>query len=305
MNPGDNTVSAFAIDRRDPTNLTMLGTPANTLGEFPVAVAYSKKHGTACVVNSGGQANIACFSVSKQGLEPISNSIRDLGVNQTNPPTGPANTVSDIIFNQDESQLLVSVKGTPNGTVGFIANFPVTSGSPFNLGSTPVKSTPENGVLPFSMTLVGDRGDTILNTDAAFGVSVSNFDPDTGAIINSTSVAIQNQTATCWSSYSERTESFYVTDVGNNRVSQFVVDSNGPTAQLAGVITLSGSGGRIDQNIASLKDSDFLYVLDPKDGLVSVVKLVGFGAGEIQAFDAQAAVPDLPVSIQGMAVFVR
>jgi len=305
VNPGDNTLSAFAIDKRDPTNLTMLGTPANTLGEFPVAVAYSKKHKTACVVNSGGQSNVACFSVSETGLEPISNTTRYLGVNQTNPPTGPANTVSDIIFNQDESQLLVSVKGTPNGTVGFIANFQVTSGTPFALASTPVTSTPQNGVLPFSMTLVGDCGDTILNTDAAFGVSVSKFDPNTGAIVNSSFVAIQNQTATCWSSYSERTETFYVTDVGNNRVTQFVVDADGPTAQLAGVITLSGSGGRIDQNIGSLEESDFLYVLDPKDRAVSVVKLLGFGAGEIQSFDAQAAVPDLPVSIQGMAVFVK
>ena len=306
VNPGDNTVSAFTIDKHNPTNITMLGAPTDSLGEFPVAVAYSRKHKTACVVNSGGEANIACFSVSKTGLVPIANTTQSLGLNQTNPPTGPANTVSDIIFNQEESQLLVSVKGTPNGTAGFIANFPVTSGSPFAFSQTPVKSTPQNGALPFSMTLVGHHGDTVFSTDAGFGVSVSKFDLNTGAILNSSSVAIANQTATCWSTYSPRTGSFFVTDVGRNVMSEFRVNSAIPLTKEVGFYTLSGSGGRIDLNVASLPGNDFLYVLDPKDSAVSVVKLRGIGNGvQIQQFDAQAAVPDLPVSIQGMAVFVN
>src|SRR5262249_38320342 len=149
---------------------------------------------------------------------------RLLGLNQTNPPTGPQNTVSDILFNHDQSQLLVSVKGDPNGTVGFIANFDVSGRSPLSLSANPVKSTPENGVLPFSMTVVGKSGDTVMNTDAAFGVSISKFDPKSGNILSSSSVAINNQTATCWSSISPRTHSIYVTDVGNANVTEFSVD---------------------------------------------------------------------------------
>jgi hypothetical protein len=33
----------FIIDRTDPTRLTLIGKPQDTLGQFPVSVAYSPK----------------------------------------------------------------------------------------------------------------------------------------------------------------------------------------------------------------------------------------------------------------------
>jgi hypothetical protein len=41
VNPGTHTVSMFTIDPYHPTRLTLIGTPADTLGEFPISVAYS------------------------------------------------------------------------------------------------------------------------------------------------------------------------------------------------------------------------------------------------------------------------
>jgi hypothetical protein len=296
----------FVIDKKDPTKLTLLGSPANTMGQFPVAVAFSDKHGVACVVNSGGQANVACFSVANNCLTPLPNTVRSLGLNQTNPPTGPANTVSDIVFNKDQSQLLVSVKGDPKGAPGFIANFAVTEDCPFNLAANAVKSTPDKGVLPFSMSIVGKEGDILLNTDAGFGVSVSNFDDKTGAITSSSSLVINNQTATCWDSFSPRTGNFYLTDVGNARISEVEVDSNGPTVKLVATHLVSGIGGRIDSIVGSTRAGDFLYALGAKAGIVNVLRLVGPGkAQEVQVFDVTAAVPDLPISVQGMAVFIK
>lgn len=306
VNAGDNTLSMFTIDHLDPSQLTMVGSPVNTMGEFPVAVAFSKKHKTACVANAGGDSNIACFNVSGNGLTPLNNTVRSLGINQTNPPTGPANTVSDILFNQDQSQLLVSVKGTPNGTVGFIANFAVGRRRSFNLAQNATISTPDKGVLPFSMSLVGRSGNVIMNTDAAFGLSVSNFDSKTGAINSSSSVAISNQTATCWSASSPLTGSFYVTDVGNFIVTEFSIDPSGPNAKILARHTLGGIGGRIDLAIGSTHVGDFLYALGAKAGVVDVLKLKAPGkAKHIQAFDVQSVVPDLPISVQGMAVFVK
>jgi hypothetical protein len=296
----------FTINPTDPTQLTMIGTPTNTLGEFPVAVAFSQKHGTACVLNSGGQSNLGCFAVSNQGLTPLTDTVRSLGLNQTNPPTGPAKTVSDILFNQDQSQLVVSVKGDPTATPGFIANFAVTQEScGIALSAQPVKSTPDKGVLPFSMTLVGISGDILLNTDAAFGVSVSNFDATTGAISASSSVALDNQTATCWSSFSPKTGSFFVTDVGRGIVTELSVDATGPTAKIVHTYSLQASA-LIDSNVASTIVGDFLYILDPPGGAVHVLALSTPGkAKEIQTFNAKDGVADLPISVQGMAVFVK
>jgi hypothetical protein len=305
VNPGDNSVSMFTVNPNDPTELTRVGNTTNSMGEFPVAVSFSEKHRTACVLNSGGQANLACFCVSKSGLTPLSNTVRPLGLNQTNPPTGPLNTVSDILFDQDQSHLLVSVKGNPNGTPGFIANFGIVGYSPFTLSSQAVKSTPNKGVLPFSMTLVRHSNDVVFNTDAAFGVSVSKFGSN-GAITSSSSVAIANQTATCWSSTSPRTGSYYVSDVGNQHLTELSVDPSGPSVSLVATHILNGVGGLIDQNVASTSVGDFLYVLDPAAGAINVLKLVGVGdAQPIQAFNVKTSVSDLPISVQGMAVYVK
>jgi hypothetical protein len=303
VNPADNTLSAFGIDSNDPTLLTQLGKATNSQGEFPVALAYSTKHNTLCTVNSGGQSNLACFSVSNAGLAPLTGTVRSLGVNQTNPPTGPANTVSDVLFNQDQTQLLVSAKGDPAKAPGFIASFAVTAGGCFMLSSTAVKSDPQKGVLPFSMTLVGSTGNVLLNTDAAFGVSISNFAAN-GSIITSSSVALNNQTATCWSTHSPKTDTFFVTDVGRPVMTEVSVGA-GPTIQIVKTYTLEGTAGRIDLNVGSTCAGDFLYVLDPADSTIDVFALPGPGAANaIQTFDLKAGVPDIPLSVQGMAVFI-
>ena len=156
------------------------------------------------------------------------------------------------------------------------------------------------------MTLVGKLGDVVLNTDAGFGISVSKFDAKTGAIDSSSSVVIQNQTATCWSSSSPRTGSFYTTDVGNALVQEFSVNPAGPSAKLIATHPLQGIGGRIDQIVGSTKAGDFLYVLGAKAGAVDVLRLDGPGkAKQIQSFNVTCAVPDLPISVQGMAVYVK
>ena len=41
VNPGSNSVSMFTIDSFDPLHPTLVGKPADTLGEFPVSLAYS------------------------------------------------------------------------------------------------------------------------------------------------------------------------------------------------------------------------------------------------------------------------
>lgn len=41
VNPGINTLSMFLIDPIDPWHPKLVGTPATTLGEIPVSVAYS------------------------------------------------------------------------------------------------------------------------------------------------------------------------------------------------------------------------------------------------------------------------
>ena len=306
VNAGDNTLSMFSVDPTDPTKLTLAGKPANTLGQYPVAVAYSPKNSIACVINAGGNTNVACLSVSKLGLTPLPYTVRSLGVTQTNPPTLPANSPADVIFSQNESQLFISVRGDKTGPVaGFIDVYQAVSvGGIFALSFTPVKSTPSAAILPFSLTPAGDN--VIFNTDPAFGAVVSKFNA-AGAIIASSNYTIDGQKGTCWSQYSPRTSSFYVTDGGQPLVTEFAVNTATTTAKIIASHTLNGSSsqGRIDQAIGSSRIGDFFYALNPLGGSIDVAVLPGPGIVlQIQTFDLKTGVPALTTLVQGLAVYM-
>ena len=219
----------FSINSKEPARLKMVGQPVNTGGEFPVSVAISKQSGQVCVLNGGRLNGVksvtnfllvlsypvtyselpdSCFKQdSKLGLVQMANTQRSLNLNQTTPATGPAGTVSHVIFNENGSQLLASVKGTPP-TPGFIASWDVdaTTGA---LSDSFTMSTPaQGGLLPFSMTVIPGKN-AILATDAGVGFDIFSFQNNTAA--TSTIVPISGQKATCWSSFSKNTGNFYLT----------------------------------------------------------------------------------------------
>ena len=100
VNGGSNTLSLFRISDSDPTSLMLVGSPVDTLGDFPVSVTYSAKCKTACVLNGGKRDGVSCFAVSATGLKPLDASPRPVGLGQSaNPPTGPPSTASMIAFN--------------------------------------------------------------------------------------------------------------------------------------------------------------------------------------------------------------
>jgi hypothetical protein len=164
------------------------------------------------------------------------------------------------------------------------------------------------GALLFGMTLVGDEGNIVLDADPIFGVSVSRISESTGLITSSNSLIISGQATICWSAFSPRTGNYYLTDAGNGIVTEVAVDVNGPTVSFVASYTVAGGAeGQIDQNVGSTKhNGDFLYILAPSKGIVNVLKLLGPGNIEgIQSLDVKASVPDLPITLQGMAVYMK
>ena len=106
VNAGSNTLTMMTISADDPTQLTIVGSPVDTLGEFPATVALSAKNSLACVANTGAKAGLACFDADpKKGLTPLSQSLIEFPLGQTTPPVGPENTVSQALFNEDQSML--------------------------------------------------------------------------------------------------------------------------------------------------------------------------------------------------------
>ncbi|KAJ4252866.1 hypothetical protein NW762_010772 [Fusarium torreyae] len=208
VNAGSNTLAAFHIPHDDPTNLVLVGKPVDTMGDVPNSVAYSHKNKIACVANTGPRAGVQCFSVSDcRGMKALGN-LKPLPVpNQTNPPMGAANTVSNILFNPSETAVFVIIKG--DGTEdGFLYAYKVHNGT---VSEKAVKSRPENLPIPFGMSFVSDQSAVIATPN--YGAAFVTINDDLSVTID-TPLNITNQSATCWTAASPETGSVYLLDAG-------------------------------------------------------------------------------------------
>ncbi|KAJ3538111.1 hypothetical protein NM688_g6566 [Phlebia brevispora] len=286
--PGSNTLSLFSINPTNPLEIEQIGQPVSSEGEFPMSLAFNAKGTQACVLNGGQVNGVNCYQVDQtKGLVPIPNTLRSLGLNQTTPPNGPAGTTSHIIFNEDGSKLIASIKGVPP-TPGFLAAWDVASDG--TLSEDFVKVAPAvGGLLPFSMTIVKGQN-ALLVTDPGVGFDLFDLSTVSASSQNTTSskdsaVPISGQSATCWSSFSSKTGNFYLTDIGTSTVTEVNVDKNLKGTIVQQYPQTSGSA-TIDNDIATLNGNDFMYVLEANATSVAVLALQAPGkAKNIGSFD--------------------
>ncbi|TDL16576.1 hypothetical protein BD410DRAFT_808023 [Rickenella mellea] len=308
VNPGSNTVSMFSINPENPIDMKLIGGPVSSEGEFPMSVALNKNGTMACVLNGGAVNGVMCYSIDQNmGLMAMNNSLRSLGLNQTTPPAGPAGTTSHIVFSEDNTKLIASVKGTPPNDPGFLATWDI-SPDDGSLSQDFTKATPsQGGLLPFSMTVIPGKN-AILATDAGVGFDI--FDFSGGNNASSSIVPIEGQKATCWSSFSEKTGNFYLTDIGTATVTEVNVDDNLKGSIVKQYPQTAGSG-TIDNDIANVGGNDFMYVLGANATQIDVLSLGAPGQAQgIQTFDiagpAKAAgVKINPFNLQGMTSFIK
>jgi len=311
VNAGSNTLSVYSIDPTNPTNLELIGKPVGSGGEFPVSLAINKAGTTVCAVNGGFVNGVACYSVDKtKGLTPIANTVRSLNINQTTPANGPAGSVSHVIFNEDESQLIASVKGVPP-TPGIFAVWDIAADGSLSEDFKAVQPA-TGGLLPFSMTVIPGKN-AILATDAGVGVDIFDLSGENAggaAGGNSSVLPITGQGATCWSSHSTQTGNFYVTDIETSQVTEVNVDDN----LKASIVTQYPQGNgtaTIDNDIAAVNQKDFMYVLAANATEVKVLALNAPGkATALQTLDIAGPAKSAGLTIsagnlQGMTTFIK
>ncbi|KZP30098.1 hypothetical protein FIBSPDRAFT_908125 [Athelia psychrophila] len=305
VNPGSNTISLFAADRAQPSQLTRVGGPVASGGEFPVSLAFNGKGTTLCALNGGKADGVLCYTAdARAGLRPMPNTARALGLNQTTPATGPPGTASQILFVEDDTKLIVSVKGAPP-TPGYYALWNVTAGGLSQEYER--RAPPPGGLLPFSMTPI-PGADAFLATDPGIGFEIVSLSGGGGN--KSSAVAVPGQGAVCWSSYSPKTGNFYLVDIGTAMVTEVAVDKD-----LRGSIVKQypqGAGaGTIDSDIASIGGADYMYILAANATSVDVLALEAPGqAKHIQTLGLlapakKAGVTISPKNLQGMSTLVK
>ncbi|KAL8665449.1 MAG: hypothetical protein Q9168_007689 [Polycauliona sp. 1 TL-2023] len=300
VNAGSNTLSLFSISPHDPTALTPIGQPVDTMGEFPVTASISLKNQIACVGNSGAKAGIACFTIHhRKGLAPIAKSAIAFPINQTTPPVGPLNSVSHVLFNEDETMLVTTVKGDPTQNItGFLSLLPV---SKHDTASQDTRSSPNGTLVLFGAAIAPNN--TLFSTDAAFGAAsislpTSSSSQQQPAVLHTTTIA--NQTATCWTTISPFTHTAFVTDVARDNI----VEIDYTSGKLLQQTNLNqGNQGYIDL----VAGGKFVYALSPgtmKDGEAKKAKVVVLDVGARPARVVQSFGVEAGRASQGMAAFM-
>jgi len=313
VNAGSNTVSVFSINPKNPVDIKQLGQPVSSGGEFPMSLAIDKSGSKVCVLNGGQVSGVMCYKADNDlGLVPLNNTLRSLNLNQTTPPSGPAGTTSHIIFNEENTQLIASIKGSPPQQ-GFLAVWDIAED--FSLSESFTSLTPASGgALPFSMTLIPGQN-ALLATDPAIGFDIFDLSSANGTqSLNATSskdsaVAIDGQGATCWSSRSNKTGNFYLTDITTSIVTEVSVDVQLKASIVKQYPQKAGSA-TIDNDIAKIGNNDFMFVLSANITTIEVLSLNAPGqAVSVGSFDASVPAKSAGLTIngdnvQGMTTYV-
>ncbi|KAI0322742.1 hypothetical protein OF83DRAFT_424985 [Amylostereum chailletii] len=312
VNTVSNTVVLFKIDPQNPTQLAMLGGPVPTEGEFPNSVVFNKAGDRLCVLNTGAVAGIACYSVSDSGLQNQGQSTRHFDLNQTTPANGPINTASQIIFTEDEQNLVVAIKGNPPAR-GYLAVWPLGTDDEHTPAAEFIRiPAPAPGGFPFSLIQIPGKN-ALLSADFAIGLDIWDFTQGVDRVNGSdrtTALAIPGEITSCWSAYSSKTGNFYIADPAVDVITEINVN-NDLSPSIVTNYTIFAGGANIDTAIATVNGVDYLYTLLTNALGVGIMKLNGPGDANVTAlvdFSVPVGRDNVTLTrnfMQGMAVYTK
>ena len=264
VNPGSNTVSAFAVNG-DQLALTQV---VGSGGPFPASIAT---HGDLVyVVDAGGAGFVSGFRLAGGKLHPIENSTRSLGLANGNPPFFLASP-AQVGFTPDGEHLIVTTK--TNSTVDVFSVNPDG-----RLSAAPVK----NAAAPVPFAWVFDSAGRIVLNFAGTS-SLETFTVNEDNTISPVSAPVSDtRAALCW--VTPAGGYLYAANTGTGDVSQFRVLADG-TVVLVSAVAASGIPGATDLAAGG----HTLYV---QSGASSTVHVFGIGAGGALTPIQVAAVPD-------------
>ncbi|PFH52984.1 hypothetical protein AMATHDRAFT_45887 [Amanita thiersii Skay4041] len=308
VNAGSNTLSIFTINPQDPGDVKLLAKPIASGGQFPLSVALNKAGTKACTLNGGALNGVACFNVDKTyGLVPIQQTIRNLHMKQTTPPTGPPGSASQIVFSEDEKHIFALVKGSPT-EMGFVAIWDFAADGSLSKRARILNLA--KGVLPFSLTQIPGTF-AFVSGDASVGYDVIDIEAlDNIKKTALTPYKVEGQIGICWSVRSPSTGNYYLTDTAAGNIVEVSIGQN-----LRGNMITKHDTERydnlLDLDVGTIGGKDYLYALASNYTTIDVVEIPMAGQGRmIQRLDLScgAAKLGLPVEkmyVSGMAVYMK
>lgn len=299
VNAGSNSVSMFRINPYNPIDITLVNMIST--GSYPVSLAANSKYLAVLTGGENSGINFYTWNESKSIINPLSDWNRSIQLNpvQTTPPSGPMNTVSDIIFSPDDKSIIVSYKGYDESRPGGVLIYPIKD---TGLSDKPVKCILQGAALPFSITPVGNN--SLLVTDAAKGFYVFSYNSSTGDSTSTPvfSVPAQQGKTLCWSTYSKQTGNYYLIGTAGSNVIEVNIDQNLQATIVKSYKIPNNLGNITDVNTLNIKGIDYLYINAPGDKSVIVIKLTGPGNASIIQIDKSLPNSVEVGSISGMTL---
>jgi 6-phosphogluconolactonase (cycloisomerase 2 family) len=275
VNAGSNTVSTFAVDG-DRLRLTGV---VSSGGDFPSSVTV---HGELVyVLNAGGVGSVAGFKIVAGALQPISGSVRSLGLANTSPPdflTAPG----QVGFTPSGAQLVVTTKVSGSN----IDVFQVLGDG--RLSTTPVRNASATPV-PFAFTFT-PSGRIAVGEAGTSNVTTYVVRPD-GTLVEP-KTQTDHQTALCW--ILRVGDFYYVSNTGNNTLGGFRIAATGQPSLLTPTgVSATTEPGPID--LTSPSGTRFLYAQAGSG------KINEFAVGGDGTLARIGVVRDLPAGMEGIA----
>jgi 6-phosphogluconolactonase (cycloisomerase 2 family) len=276
VNAGSDTFSVFEV-RGERLELEQV-LPSG--GEFPASVAVHKD--LVYVLNAGGTGNVQGFEIDDGEVEPLSGSMRTLGLANTDPPdflTSPG----QVGFTPDGRKLIVTTKASRSTIDIWKVNRDgrLSETAVLNPSVTPV---------PFAFTFDGKK--RLVSGEAATSV-VTTYEIQRDRTLANPQSQSDGQIALCW--IVEARGFFYVTNTGSNNVSGYRIDRDGrPTLIGATGIVATTNAGPIDMTTSA--NGRFLYVQTGSAGTVDEFRVNRDGT-----LTPLGVVTGLPVGQEGIA----
>jgi 6-phosphogluconolactonase (cycloisomerase 2 family) len=274
VNPGSNSVAAFAVDASGPHLLNT----APSGGIRPVSVEVRENLVYVLNKNNAALATVSGFTLGKDGLTPIAGSTRFLNAGATD--------AAQVRFSPDGGALVVTGRSSnridtfrvgENGLLGDLQTFdPAPGGTPFGFDFD------NKGHVLVSLAGVGGSSGA-----ASYDLAAD------GSLSTITAPVETGQRAACWLVASKDGRFAFVANAASASVSTFAVSPKGELAFL-GATTIPGM---TPLDLALSDNGRFLYVLAA--GSHGIVEL---DVGHDGTLTWIGTMPSIPATAAGIAV---
>ncbi|KZV74110.1 hypothetical protein PENSPDRAFT_749607 [Peniophora sp. CONT] len=310
VNAGSNTVQLFDIDPENPLNITAIGEPVPSGGEFPQSIAWNNAGTRMCVLNGGLKSTVQCFIVDKKGnLTDIASGEITTYHQTSNPPQGPAGTPSQVLFTADQGGVIVIAKGIPSDLAnnpGYMRVWPLADNGTFAKTPFEANITQPIGGLTFSLSqspgrLVYVGADSThggLVVDMTAGPNHAIFQP----------IHLPNNKGNSRSVSAPKTGTFFISDSLSDKINEIALGEN-LNATLVRQYDVPGlvPGEAV---VTEIQGQEFMYMLMEGANTLGVWRLDGPGKAVLtQLWEIAVPVQILGVTfdellISGMAIYI-